>query len=787
MNPALAIATSETEAFIPAFGQIPTEMREAMRWMNYRLEPDPKHPEKPRKVPMRSRTIGRKASSIDARSWATFDESVAALASANGYDGLGFALGDGWVGIDCDHCVDVESEEIALWALEIVGRLESYTELSPSGTGLHVIVRGAKPDGWTKWGNVEIYSRDRYFTVTGRRIDGTSTTVQDRSAELARLHADLARQREGEKTARHVNVTPSIGQSASKARRHQRPDDDAELLDRARRSHGGARFTRLYAGDWEGYPSQSEADLALAGDLMFWCDGDAERVDRLFRASGLMREKWSARHGDTTYGARTISMASASWQRRPRRLDARTQPLRAELSIGPTAVLQPLPQVVEAVELPPELSEDALARAFTDRYRDELRYTAAFAAWSRWSASRWARDDTLVVFDLVRGVCREQANACEKPRIAAALASAKTIAAVERLARADRVHATAANQWDADPWLLGTPDGTVDIRTGELRTSRREDYITKQTAVTPSRGAPLWIRFLETVTNGDTALLGFLQRMAGYCLTGDTRAHALFFLYGTGGNGKGVFINTITAILGDYATVAPIETFTATANDRHPTELAYLKGARLVASQETESGRRWAESKLKSITGGDPISARYMRGDFFTFTPEFKLVIAGNHRPHLRSVDEAIRRRLHLIPFTRTIPTSERDEKLPVKLRPEWPGILAWAIDGALLWQRDGLCPPTSVLAATEDYFDDEDLLQSWIDERCRSSAMGAGRAADLFENWKRYCEDRGEQPGSMKRFTQSLRSKGFEPARDKSARRIQGLVLLAEVQPAST
>src|SRR5215472_9579086 len=278
-----------------------------------------------------------------------------------------------------------------------------------------------------------------------------------------------------------------------------------------------------------------------------------------------------------------------------------------------------------------------------------------------WNGKCWTEDETLRAFNLARAICRSAASKCNKGKTATMLASAKTVAAIERLARADRRLAATVDQWDADPWLLNTPDGTINLRTGERYQSRASDHITQSTAVAPSGGCPLWLKFLARVTNGDRALQDYIQRLLGYALTGLTIEHALFFLYGTGANGKSVLMSTVAGILGSYHQTAPIETFTASTTDRHPTELAGLRAARLVTAVETEEGRRWAESKIKMLTGGDKISARFMRQDFFEFTPQFKLVIAGNHKPGLRSVDEAIRRRFNLIPFVVTIPPNERD------------------------------------------------------------------------------------------------------------------------------
>ncbi|NCB32169.1 MAG: hypothetical protein EOM66_12285 [Clostridia bacterium] len=209
-----------------------------------------------------------------------------------------------------------------------------------------------------------------------------------------------------------------------------------------------------------------------------------------------------------------------------------------------------------------------------------------------------------------------------------------------------------------------------------------------------------------------------------------------------------------------------METFTASTGDRHPTDLAMLRGARLVTAQETEEGRQWAESRIKSLTGGDPITARFMRQDFFTFTPQFKLIIAGNHKPGLRNVDEAMRRRFHLIPFTVTIPKEERDPALPEKLRAEWPGILKWAVRGCLEWQRQGLNPPPAVVDATAEYLEAEDSYSLWMTECLTPSRNCFESSADLFASWKAWAERAGESPGSQKRFTQTFATKGAQPKR---------------------
>ncbi len=304
---------------------------------------------------------------------------------------------------------------------------------------------------------------------------------------------------------------------------------------------------------------------------------------------------------------------------------------------------------------------------------------------------------------------------------------------------------------------------TVDLRTGKQYAPRPEDYCTKAAAVAPGGECPMWHAFLDRVTGGDWDLQDYQQRCAGYWLTGHTHEHAMFFLYGTGANGKSTFIETIQGIMGDYAVTAPVETFMSAHGDRHPTELAALRGARLVVAPETEAGRHWNESRIKQLTGGDTIAARFVRQDFFTFKPTFKLVIVGNHKPALRNIDEAIRRRMHLIPFGVTIPPQERDPKLGAKLKAEWSGILQWAIDGCLEWRRQGLNQPAAVREATDNYLTAEDSFATWLEE-CTSPAneWAFETGAALFASWKAWAEKAGEHAGTRKRFADTLQSRGF-------------------------
>lgn len=478
----------------------------------------------------------------------------------------------------------------------------------------------------------------------------------------------------------------------------------------------------------------------------------------------------------------------ASERRRAAKLAERATRLAENPRVSTAALAEignDLTQLAIGIEpLPPRFSEEALALRFSRKYEGDLRYVAGWGRWMRWDGARWREDDTLAVFDRCRAICRsasiEFGDAQE--RAAMKIAAAQTVTAIERLARCDRRHAATVEQWDVDPWLLNTSGGTVDLRTGEMHEHRPDEYITKTTKVGPGADCPLWLRFLDRITGGNSELRLFLQRVTGYSLTGSTREHALFFLYGTGANGKSVFLSTISALLGNYAKTAPTSSFTASATEQHPTDMARLRGARLVTAIETEDGARWAESKIKSLTGGDKIAARFMRGDFFEFTPAFKLIIAGNHKPSLRSVDEAIRRRLHLVPFTTTIPEGERDKNLSEKLQAELPGILSWAIQGCEDWQKSGLNPPAIVRDATTHYLAAEDSFGRWLEEDCSQDPAGWTPGAVLFSDYKAWCDRMGERPMSQKRLTQALESRGFEQSRTRTARGFARITLRAAV-----
>jgi P4 family phage/plasmid primase-like protien len=434
-------------------------------------------------------------------------------------------------------------------------------------------------------------------------------------------------------------------------------------------------------------------------------------------------------------------------------------------------------------------SDRWLSRRFIEKHGDEVRYCGGLGGWLRWDGRCWRRDETKSVDALAAHTCNvgsqwalndPDMHPFQKQTVARRLAGAGVIDAVLKYTSIDQSIHVPITVWDADPWLLNTPRGVVDLRTGVLHESSARRMMTQCTEVGPSdaQEPTRWLAFLRDVTGGDRAFEGYLQRLVGYALTGSTREHALAFLYGSGGNGKSVFLNTVVRLLGSYAKTSAMDTFTASKNDKHPTELAALVGARVVTAQETQADRSWDEAKIKSITGGDPVTARFMYKEFFTFTPQFKLLFAGNHRPHIANLDPAMRRRFHLVPFTRTPEVVDPD--LTEALRAELPAIFAWAITGCIAWQAVGLQPPPVVVEATQEYFADEDPLGRWLAERTQPASPLSGTTfSDLFSDWRRWCNEHNERVGTERALAGAVAARGYLKWKEPLTRR-QGLAGIA-------
>lgn len=445
---------------------------------------------------------------------------------------------------------------------------------------------------------------------------------------------------------------------------------------------------------------------------------------------------------------------------------------------------------LEPVDLPPKYSHDALTLAFTQAHPD-WRYVAQWGKWLHCVTTpeggcTWKHDVTTSVFNLARRVCREQALLASidgniTPAAQRAIVDKKAITATEFLARSAPEHARPADIWDADPWLLNTTNGIINLKDGSFRPARPEDHCTRITsaAFDPCAMCPNWMVFLAQATRSDAEMMAFLQRMAGCMLTGITRDHPLFFIYGQGGNGKGTFLNTLTWLLGDYAGVVDTEAFTEHKNERHSTDIASLNGRRMVSAQEVAEGARWNEPLLNKLTGGDPITARFMRCDPFTYQPQFKLIIVGNHKPLFRNVGDAIRRRLYLIPFDHK--PQAPDVHLSERLRGEGPGILRWALAGCQQWQECGLDAPECVRLATADYLGSQDTLGAWIAQRLEPAPI-TSEVAPIYRDYSSWIEtEMQEQPLGRKRWRMALEAHGITIVSERKHDYIKGLRLKPE------
>jgi len=436
------------------------------------------------------------------------------------------------------------------------------------------------------------------------------------------------------------------------------------------------------------------------------------------------------------------------------------------------------------------------AERFAEQHRDAVRFCYAWGKWLAWDGRRWKIDDQGAVEQLakqtIRAIYAEAADIKddeERDALAGwarASEAATRRAAMLRLAQSEPGIPITPDLLDTDPWLLNVENGTIDLRTGQLRDHRREDLLTKCAPVTyrPDATCPKWSDFLTGIFRGDGELIGFMQRLAGYWLTGVIRDHLLPILYGGGANGKSTFVNALLAVLGrDYGCKAAPDLLLAK-KGQHPTELTDLFGRRLVACIETGEGRRLAETLAKELSGGDRIRARRMREDFWEFAPTHKIAVATNHKPVIEGTDHAIWRRLLLLPFTVTIPPEQQDHTLPEKLADEAAGILRWCVEGCLAWQRRGLDPPDLVQTATREYRQDEDLLGSYIEEYCTTGPLLKVRASIIYSNYCDWARASGEGPISQKRFGTAMTERGFERTRSDGVW-YAGIDLRSEQRPA--
>lgn len=725
-------------------GNIPSALRERPQWACSTGKPgkgdkDGKRPRDPR--------TGGFASATEPATWGTFAEAVT-IANRKGWGHVGYVLSkdDPFCIIDLDDkeakpATDAERARFA----EIVADLDSYTERSSSGRGIHVIVEAELAKGFHR-GNVEVYSDARYMICTGDVLKAKPVAPRQSQVD-ALVHA----------------IAPEAAPAPMVPSRATLPD--AEVLTRVAASCPAAAEL-LDCEDWAalGYDSQSSADLALMNHLGPFA-ADDEQAIRLFRSCPLgLRDK--AQRDD--YMRATLAKA-----RDAQRFG----------SDGPASMF----------------SDTANAHRIVRHMGSYLLYVPGLG-WHVWDGARW-RLDALearrhvgrlgqIVMGEVAAMMAKAAKIEDRDRAdrerELAQELLKFAGKAENVAKIDAAMKAAepllrcdADRLDADPWLLGCTNGVVDLRTGQLHAPDPARLITKSTGVAfdPAAEAPTWDAFLARIFRSNPDLVPFLQRLAGLWITGLTDPPFLAVLYGIGANGKSTMANAISHAMGEYASAAPPGLLMAKYGQTHPTELASLQGQRFVVAAESREGGRLDEERIKALTGSDNITARRMREDFYTFRPTHKLALMTNHKPIVRGMDEGIWRRLLLIPYLEVIPEAERDPTLIGRLRHEAPGILRWMVDGARAFHADGgrLVLPAVVAEATKEYRTESDVLGEFLSDVCVEDGRGSVASGALFLAYKSWCEDNGERPLSQKALGLRLKDRGFVSEKDRQGVRVWG------------
>lgn len=714
---------------------VPAALRDLARFVTWRYE---EVGGKPTKVPYRP--DGRaKASTTEPSDWGSIDACLATVQAERARDdgaGLGLVIGAGYVGLDFDRVLDGNgnpSREF-LHLVEPLEALGCYAEFSPSGTGVKVIVRAAATavaaaaaevtgkraankhrtkiqPALAGIKEVEVFHGEEggYFTLTGQgwgvpawdgqRWDDATEAVAE---VMRRAHAMKFRDTGKARKAHEAPIRLAVDLS------------DEEVLDKAFSATNGAKVRTLYDGANDAHGGDaSAADCALAGHLAFYAGPNGrDQVARILRNSPRWREKLERED----YMASTVGKAYE----------------------GLTAFYDPARKRTQ----PTAKRESGAGNA--ERAADEFGLVDAFRKFHhgrivRTDQDRWFRmDEASGVFredscgtilgtaiDTVRTVLSDplvdESTRTRNFKVKVASAVMRGAQGYPLSHGGVSVEHKALNQ---DPWLLGTPRGVLDLRTGEMRKGTATDLVTKATRVAPEATAdeftcPHWLAFLESATGGNREVAAFLQRYAGYCLTGDLSEHAVLWLYGPGGTGKSTFIEALSHVLGEYAVTMSAQVFMAD-DHGHPTAVASLHGARFASCSEFPEGRPMNEARLKRLSGGDTITARFMRQDEFSFTMQAKMVAATNFKPRLVEVSDATARRLHIVEFTHKPTVS--DNGLRARLQAEAPGILRWMLDGLrdLLANRakgQGLNPPLTVRNATAAYMESQDTLSEWWEE----------------------------------------------------------------------
>lgn len=704
---------------------------------------------------------GKAGKSNDPSTWSDFDTALAALNKIDRADGLAFYFANGYVGLDIDHIQD----DLSDWhqgdssSDNLVNKFKAltkgtYMEISQSGTGIHAIFKGKIPGKRRRKGNFEMYQAGRFFALTGNSISPPVVGELNKD-EMQSLYDFLF--------GKDKKVPNKIDDSEISEINLSIP----EIIKRAEKSKIGTRFRMFMKGGWEQfYNSQSEADLAFANDLAFWCGRDFHKMDTIFRNSSLMRAKYDEKRGATTYGVSLLNKAIND-----------TQNIYDPQQDGKK------PDIVfnwnQPKEKKPARSWDDTGRGqrLNDQFGEVFRYLADDKQWYFYNGSYWEPDNgrhiELATEKVVNSIKTEKPDSS----FATKTGEDKIMNEWRKFIKDSRSHMAKVHMidefkkyvtidhglFDHDNMILNTESGYVDLTNGELKDHDIKMMFSEQTTAEYSDNidAPMWENFLDQIFNHDKELIHYIQKAVGYSATGSTAEQVMFLLLGSGRNGKSVFINTLRNILGSYAKQMSVESIVVhNSGGNANSDIARLENTRLVTSSEANEGSRLDESLVKQLTGGDRILARFLYGKEFEYDPKFKIWMATNHLPFIRGTDEGIWRRLKVIPFSVQIPKDKVDKNLENKLKSEWTGILNWIVQGAIMWQREGLEDPEKVKNASRNYRQSMDPLEAFLDECCIAGGGYSIKTRPLYDTYRDWAKRSNEHLMSMTKFGKEMSKK---------------------------
>lgn len=759
---------------------IPEELKKLHQWGNYHRIWVPKR-NKYTKIPVDPWT-GKDGKSNDSSTWSDFDTAMRALDKFPQSDGLAFYFANGYVGLDIDHIAD-ELDKVKHGDTDpenYVNKAKSltdgtYMETSMSGEGIHCIFKGKIPGSRRRKSNVEMYQSGRFFALTGNAMNPNPKIASLDSDQMAKLYD-------------HYFHSDKVAEFPTQPETNITSNDlsESEVISRAEASHTGERFKLFMNGGWEQfYPSQSEADLAFANDLAFWTGRNFSMMDSIFRQSSLMRQKYDDKHGKTTYG---IALLNKAINETTNVFNPHEKPVfNYDMSFLDKDREKPKP--------PRTWDDMGNAQRFLDHYGDVVRYSYIDKLWYFYNGAYWEPDDQGLVEKLADATVKAMDD--EKLHVWPGLKEDDAVKKWNKFKSRSRNNRSKKNMleevkhhvavmhgdFDQEKMLLNTISGYVDLNSGILKDHDREKMFSQITAAeyTDHIDAPEWDKFLHQIFADDEELIHYIQKAVGYSATGSTKEQVMFILYGNGRNGKSIFINTISDILGTYAKTMNVSSIMVHSNNGSAnSDIARLEGARLVISSEANEGSRLDEGLVKQMTGGDKMVARHLYASEFEFTPEFKLWMATNHKPLIRGTDDGMWRRIMLIPFPVQIPANKVDKELKYKLEREGSGILNWIVQGAMMWQSEGLNPPQIVTNASKEYRDEMDVISFFVSECCEVGEGYQAPAGELFDKYKRWADESSEYSMAKQKFGREM-SKRFEKKRDMHGIYYQGLKLLTD------